>query len=190
MSSKSKSRSEKQDLWAFSNTLINDSKVVNQACRLPVQPDAETIQNFVGRVSLIETRTRRSLLGKVTKKTFVLARVCKYNSETNFWVLQAYNNSGDPDGGPLDESVDDVYVLPAAGSVAHLYGTEEDQKDFTIARYCLSSQTAIYFISNTYWALSQKIWDVLNPVPCRNEGQSWIQSSSPAIFVSYTVFDF
>ena len=142
MSSKSKSRSEKQDLWAFSNTLINDSKVVNQACRLPVQPDAETIQNFVGRVSLIETRTRRSLLGKVTKKTFVLARVCKYNSETNFWVLQAYNNSGDPDGGPLDESVDDVYVLPAAGSVAHLYGTEEDQKDFTIARYCLSSQTA------------------------------------------------
>ena len=120
-----------RDIWAFGDSLFRK----NQTQKLPSQPDEAKKAEFIGRFALIEVE-KRTAKEKMSKSNTAVVRVVSYSEDTNFWTLQAYNLSGDPDGAPLEEGYDDVVVLPGRGHLVALQGGDQ-----VVERYCVSSQS-------------------------------------------------
>ena len=148
---RSRRRGSTRDVWDFADNLVNSDAAVKKVHRLPDNPDEETIASYMGRMALIETGMRESTGTRITNKTFLCARVVNFNTESELFVLQAYNRSGDPDGKALEEGYDDVWVLPAAGTEVVV-----DDKASVVDWYCTTTQTVHLETPSTTTAESAK----------------------------------
>ena len=85
------------------------TRLPDEKTRLP----KEKWQEFVGRYALLETKDNPS--GGFARSTHLVCAITKYCTKTKKFLVQPFNQSGDKDGKPMEESRDDIYLFPPVG---------------------------------------------------------------------------
>ena len=101
-------------LMEFANRLAQHSKV--SMCRPPPPQEKESIKSFSGRVCLLQTAMSDTGTEQFATKTHMVAKLGEFDDETNKFLVQPYNQSGDKDGGISPEETSDIWVFPPIGT--------------------------------------------------------------------------
>ena len=102
------------DFWHFANKLAdNETKLMTRLPTPTTKLSKKKLQEFVGRFALLETKELQDF--KFERASHLVCQITDYNAESGLFLVQPFNQSGDKDGKPDEESRDDIWLFPPVG---------------------------------------------------------------------------